>query len=58
MVNRSDRCCICLKDISNEIPNDWDENLCFRCAQKEHFENRSGKALDNKQRLLFDKYKH
>ena len=54
----AERCCICMKDISHEIPNDWDENLCGRCAMKEHFRNRQDKVLDNKQRLLFDNYKH
>jgi len=54
----TDTCPYCGKNISHEIPNDWNPNLCFRCAQREHFKDRKDKALDNKQRLLFDKYKH
>jgi len=57
MTASNERCAICLKNITQEIPNDWNENLCFKCAQKEHFNNRKG-SLDKEQRLLFDNYKH
>jgi hypothetical protein len=47
-----------MKDISHEIPNDFDPNLCEKCAMKERFRNRSNKAMDNKQKTLFDGFKH
>ena len=53
----TERCCICMKDISHELPNDWDANLCERCAMKEHFRNRNDKALDAKQKTLFDGFR-
>jgi hypothetical protein len=51
-----DRCAICMKDISREIPNDWDPYLCESCAIKEHFKRRK-ENLPQSQKTLFESIK-
>lgn len=49
-------CAYCRKEITTEIPNDWNPQLCFKCAQKEHFKERKEKA-PKEQKTLWDSIK-
>jgi hypothetical protein len=52
----SDFCVYCRKDITMELPNDWNPKLCFKCAQKEHFAERKLKA-GKEQQTIWDRFK-
>jgi hypothetical protein len=45
-----------MKDITMEIPNDWEPNLCYACASKEHFKKRK-EALPKEQKTIWDSLK-
>jgi hypothetical protein len=48
-----DKCLVCGKDITYEIPNDWDADLCYNCAKKGMFK-KNNKFLDEAQVTIFD----
>jgi hypothetical protein len=45
-----------MKEISDEMPNDWNSALCFKCAQKEHF-NKRKEEIPKSQKTLWDSIK-